>query len=72
MYTVIVLLLMALILVILVLKPELGMQIKSFTEKMAFDADWTPHKGTRYRFVFSGLFIEIVFLILLICYWVRK
>lgn len=72
MFLVIVILLMALILVILVLKPELGMQLKEFTEKMTFNAEWKPNRGTRYRFVFIGLFIELVFLGLLVYYWIIK
>ena len=62
----ILILLMALILVVLVLKPELAIQFKAFTEKMAFDAQWTPSKGTRWRFVLVGIFIELVFIAVLI------
>ncbi len=62
----ILILLMGLILVVLVLKPELGIQFKAFTEKFAFDAEWKPSKGTRWRFVLVGIFIEILFLIILI------
>ena len=65
-------LLMALILVVLVLKPELGMQFKAFTEKFAFDAEWKPSKGTRWRFVLVGLFIEAVFLFVLIVVLISK
>jgi NADH:ubiquinone oxidoreductase subunit 3 (subunit A) len=59
-------LLMALILVVLVFKPELGMQLKSFSEKFAFDADWKPSKGTKWRFIIGGVFIEIIFIVILI------
>ncbi len=59
-------LLMGLILVVFVLKPELGMQYKAFTEKMAFDAEWKPSKLTRWRFVSVGIFIEAVFLLILL------
>ncbi|MFH1943752.1 MAG: hypothetical protein ABIL68_16745 [bacterium] len=62
----ILILIMGLILVVLVLKPELGMQVKAFTERIAFDAEWKPSKGTRWRFVLVGIFIEILFFILLI------
>jgi len=62
----ILILLMGLILVVLVLKPELGIQFKAFTEKFAFDAEWKPSKGTRWRFVLVGIFVEILFLIILI------
>jgi hypothetical protein len=72
MFLVIIILIMALILVILVLKPELGMQLKAFSEKMTFDAEWKPQRSTRYRFVFIGLFIELVFLGLLLYYWIFK
>ena len=58
-------LIMGLILVVLVLKPELGMQFKAFTERFAFDAEWKPSKGTRWRFVIVGIFIEILFLVVL-------
>ncbi|HEX9934525.1 MAG TPA: hypothetical protein VGB38_04950 [bacterium] len=68
----ILILLMALILTVLVLKPELGMQFKAFTEKFAFDAEWKPLKGTRYRFVTVGIFIEAVFLIILILSLLKK
>ena len=64
----ILILLMAIFLVVLILKPELGMQFKAFTEKIAFNAEWTPSKGTKWRFVFSGIFIEIVFLVVLLVY----
>jgi hypothetical protein len=59
-------LLMGLILVMLILKPELGIQFKTFTEKWAFDAEWRPLKTTRWRFVVAGVFIEILFLGLLV------
>lgn len=59
-------LIMGLILVVLVLKPELGMQFKAFTERFAFDAEWKPSKGTRWRFVIVGIFIEILFLVVLV------
>lgn len=72
MYLIIYLLVMALILVILVFKPELGMQLKAFTERIAFDADWKPSKGTRWRFVFTGVFIELAFLVLLIWFWIYR
>ncbi|MBN2030932.1 hypothetical protein JW824_11895 [bacterium] len=62
----ILILIMGLILVILVLKPELGMQFKAFTERFAFDAEWKPSKGTRWRFVLVGIFIEFLFIVLLI------
>jgi hypothetical protein len=66
-------LLMALILVVLVLKPELGMQFKAFTEKSLFDAEWKPSsKGTRWRFVAAGIFIEAVFLFVLIVLLILK
>ncbi|MBN1780134.1 hypothetical protein JW948_03345, partial [bacterium] len=56
----------------LVLKPELGMQLKAFTEKFTYDAEWKPSRSTRWRFVITGIFIEIIFLFILIFYWVRK
>ena len=59
-------LLMGLILVVLILKPELGMQFKSFTEKITFDAEWTPSKSTRWRFVWAGIFIEFLFTAMLL------
>ena len=59
-------LLMALILVVLVLKPEIGMQFKSFSEKFAFDAEWKPSKGTKWRFIIAGVFIEIIFIVILV------
>ena len=62
----ILILVMGLILVVLVLKPELGMQFKAFTERFAFDAEWKPSKGTRWRFVLVGIFIEILFIVVLI------
>jgi hypothetical protein len=65
-------LLMGLILVVLVLKPELGMQFKEFTEKFAFDAEWKPSKGTRWRFVLVGIFIEALFLFVLIVLLLSK
>jgi hypothetical protein len=66
-------LLMALILVVLVLKPELGMQFKAFTEKSLFDAEWKPSsRGTRWRFVAAGIFIEAVFLFVLIVLLISK
>jgi hypothetical protein len=68
----ILILLMALILAVLILKPELGMQFKAFTEKFAFDAEWRPLKGTRWRFVAVGIFIEAVFLFILIVVLIRK
>ena len=61
----ILILIMGLILAVLILKPELGMQFKAFTEKFAFDAEWKPSKSTKWRFVIVGIFIEIVFLIVL-------
>ncbi len=63
-------LLMGLILVVLVLKPELGMQFKAFTEKFAFDAEWKPSKATRWRFVVVGLFIEVLFIFVLVLFMV--
>lgn len=65
-------LIMALILVILVLKPEIAIQFKAFTEKMAFDAEWKPSKGTRWRFVIVGIFIEVIFIGLLVLLWLDK
>ena len=65
-------LLMGLILVVLVLKPELGMQFKAFTERIAFDAEWKPSKGTRWRFVIVGVFIEVLFLALLIIFLLKR
>jgi len=62
----ILILLMGLVLVVSVLKPELGMQFKAFTEKFAFNAEWTPSKGTKWRFVLVGIFIEILFVVLLV------
>jgi hypothetical protein len=56
---------MALFLVVLVLKPEIGMQIKISAEKLTYDAEWKPSRGTRWRFVLTGVFIEIIFIILL-------
>ena len=71
--TIIPILLMALILVILVLKPELGMQFKAFTEKSLFDAERKPSsRGTRLRFVAAGIFIEAVFLFVLIALLVAR
>ncbi len=71
--TIIPILLMALILVVLVLKPELGMQFKAFTEKSLFDAEWKPSsRGTRLRFVAAGIFIEAVFLLMLIALLVAR
>lgn len=61
----ILILLMALILVVLVFKPELGMQFKSFSEKFAFDAEWKPSKETKWRFIIAGVFIEIIFIVIL-------
>jgi hypothetical protein len=65
-------LLMGLTLVVLVLKPELGMQFKAFTEKFAFDAEWKPSKGTRWRFVLVGIFIETLFIFVLIVLLISK
>ncbi len=61
-----IILLMGLILVVLILKPELGMQFKALTEKIAFDAEWKPSRSTRWRFIITGVFIEILFLAVLI------
>jgi len=69
---VILILLMSLILAVLILKPELGMQFKAFTEKFAFDAEWKPSKGTRWRFVTVGIFVEAVFLFILIIALIKK
>ena len=68
----ILILLMGLILVVLVLKPELGIQFKAFTEKVAFDAEWKPSRGTRWRFVLVGVFIEILFLVVLVSFLLRR
>ena len=68
----ILLLLMGLILVVLMLKPELGMQIKAFSEKFAFDAEWKPSKGTKWRFVLVGIFIEFLFLFILVISLLRR
>ena len=68
----ILLLLMGLILVVLILKPELGMQIKAFSEKFAFDAEWKPSKGTKWRFVLVGIFIEFLFLFILVISLLRR
>ena len=65
-------LLMGLFLVVLVLKPELGIQFKAFTEKFAFDAEWKPSKGTRWRFVLVGIFIEALFVFVLIVLLLSK
>jgi hypothetical protein len=65
-------LLMGLILVVLILKPELGIQFKEFTEKFAFDAEWKPSKSTRWRFVVAGIFIEALFLFVLIVLMLEK
>jgi hypothetical protein len=65
-------LLMGLILVVLVLKPELGIQFKAFTEKFAFDAEWKPSKGTRWRFVLVGVFIEALFVLILVVLLIHK
>ncbi len=65
-------LLMGLILVVLVLKPELGMQFKAFTEKLAFDAEWKPSKATRWRFVVVGLFVEVLFIFILLLYMLGR
>lgn len=62
----IIILIMALSFVVLILKPELGMQIKAFSEKFAFDAEWRPSKHTKWRFVLVGIFIQIVFVTVLI------
>ena len=68
----ILILVMGLILVVLVLKPELGMQFKAFTERFAFDAEWKPSKGTRWRFVLAGIFIEMLFIAVLIAELLKK
>ena len=68
----ILILLMGLVLVVSVLKPELGMQFKSFTEKFAFDAEWKPSKGTKWRFVLTGIFVEILFLVLLVVLLINR
>ena len=68
----ILILLMGLVLVVSVLKPELGMQFKSFTEKFAFDAEWKPSKGTKWRFVLTGIFVEILFLVLLVILLINR
>jgi hypothetical protein len=67
-----IILIMALSLVILVLKPEIGMQFKAFTEKFAFDAEWKPSKDTRWRFVIVGVFIELLFIALVILMLLNK
>ena len=68
----ILILLMVLILAVLVLKPELGMQFKAFTEKFAFGAEWKPSKSTRWRFVIVGIFVEAMFLFILIIALLKK
>ncbi len=68
----ILILLMGLILVVLVLKPELGMQFKAFTERFAFSAEWKPSKGTRWRFVLVGIFIEFLFIVVLIVQLLKR
>ena len=65
-------LLMGLFLVVLILKPELGMQIKAFSEKFAFDAEWKPSKGTKWRFMIVGIFIECIFLLILVVSLLRR
>jgi hypothetical protein len=42
------------------------MQIKAFSEKFAFDAEWTPSKGTKWRFICVGIFVELLFVLILI------
>ncbi|MBN1895016.1 hypothetical protein JW906_10995 [bacterium] len=69
---IILILLMGLILVASVFKPELAMQLKAFTEKVAFDAEWKPSKGTRWRFVIAGIFIELLFAAVLILLLVQR
>ncbi len=69
---IILILVMGLILVVLVLKPELGMQFKAFTERFAFDAEWKPSKGTRWRFVLVGIFIEFLFIVVLIVQLLKR
>ena len=61
-----IILLIALLLVALVLKPEIGMQIKAFSAKFVFQAEWIPAKETLIRLVVAGLFIECLFIALII------
>ena len=68
----ILILIMGLIFVVFVLKPELGIQFKAFTEKFAFDAEWKPSKSTKWRFVLTGIFIEVLFLALLLLSLFRR
>lgn len=68
----ILILIMGLIFVVFVLKPELAIQFKAFTERFAFDAEWKPSKSTKWRFVLTGIFIEVLFLILLILSLLRR
>ena len=68
----ILILLMGLALVVLILKPELGMQIKAFSEKFAFDAEWKPSQGTKWRFICVGIFVELLFVIILIISLVKR
>ena len=68
----IIILVMALILVGFILKPEIGMQFKAFTERFTFDAEWKPQKSTRWRFVWVGIFIELVFVVILIISFLNR
>ncbi len=68
----IIILMMGLIFVIFVFKPELGIQFKAFTEKFAFDAEWKPSKSTKWRFVLTGILIEVLFLALILLSLFRR
>jgi len=68
----ILILIMGLIFVVFVFKPELGIQFKAFTERFAFDAEWKPSKSTKLRFVLTGIFIEVLFLALLLLSLLRR
>jgi NADH:ubiquinone oxidoreductase subunit 3 (subunit A) len=63
---IVIVLLMGLVLVVSILKPEIGMEFKQITERMAYDAEWKPTRRTKWRFVVSGILIEVVFLAVLI------
>jgi NADH:ubiquinone oxidoreductase subunit 3 (subunit A) len=69
---IVIVLLMGLTLVVSILKPEIGMEFKQMTERMAYDAEWKPTRRTKWRFVVSGILIEVVFLAVLIVVLLKK
>jgi NADH:ubiquinone oxidoreductase subunit 3 (subunit A) len=69
---IVIVLLMGLVLVVSILKPEIGMQFKQITERMAYEAEWRPTQRTKWRFVLSGILIEAVFLAVLIVFLLKK